>query len=432
MAAHLVVISVDALVYEDLAILAKQKYVKYLVEHGTLIKHMSTVYPSLTHIVHTTLMTGCYPDKTGIISNEHFTPGIVNPEWFNSLFEVKCDTLFHAVKRKEMTSAACRWPVTAGGSNVIDYLVPEIMDSDRESDISLLEVHRRMCSDNIFADIVKPNIGILDWSVSKHPTDEMFQIQCACDIIRKYEPNLVMTHPSYVDATRHEFGLFQDKLVNVLEMTDQWVGQIMEAVEDAGISDTTDICVVSDHGHLNIVRSCALNVVFRNKGLLTVDESGHLSSWAAYAKGCGLSCEIYVSEEKYKDEVYHLLKGMQNSGIYGFKEMLTVEEAEKQYHLNGDFSFIVDTDGYTTFTDDFDGPVMKEMFNDDYRYGHSDHGHMPEKGPQPPMILYGPDFKTGYTIDNNYVVNEAPTFAKVLGVDLQDAQGVAIASAFRQ
>ena len=68
MANHLIVVSVDALVYEDLELLGKQPNVKRLLENGSLVRHMRTVYPSLTHIVHTTLMTGCTPDKTGIIA----------------------------------------------------------------------------------------------------------------------------------------------------------------------------------------------------------------------------------------------------------------------------------------------------------------------------------------------------------------------------
>ena len=39
------------------------------------------------------------------------------------------------------------------------------------------------------------------------------------------------------------------------------------------------------------------------------------------------------------------------------------------------------------------------------------------------MIVCGPDFKQGEQLDNGKVVDEAPTFARVLGLDLPEAQG---------
>ena len=426
MAEHLIVVSVDALVYEDLELLGKQPNVKRLMENGSLIRHMRTVYPSLTHIVHTTLVTGCTPDRTGIIANEHFEPGNARPSWFNRLEEVQCETLFHAAKKKGLTTCSCRWPLTAGGFDIIDYLVPEIMDEDREKEENLLEVHRKMCSPEIFEEIIRPNIGILDWSTSKHPTDEEFQITCACEIIRKYRPNLVMTHPSYVDATRHQYGLFSDKLDEALIATDRWIGMLLDAVKDAGIEDSTDIAVVSDHGHLEAVRSIAFNVFLKERGYIDTDAEGKVTGWRAYAKGCGLSSEIYVAKNEDKEAVYRELKEMAEAGIYGISEVLTAEEARNRYGIEGEFSFIVETDGYSDFTDEWRGPAVIPAGRTAFRYGHSDHGHMPEKGPQPPMIVCGPDFRKGVRLASGKVVDEAPTFARVLGRELQRAQGKAI------
>ena len=82
-----------------------------------------------------------------------------------------------------------------------------------------------------------------------------------------------------------------------------------------------------------------------------------------------------------------------------------------------------ETDGYSDFCDEWLGEAVIPAERAAFRYGHSDHGHMPEKGPQPPMIVCGPDFKQGEQLDNGKVVDEAPTFARVLGLDLPEAQG---------
>ena len=419
---HLVVISVDAMVCEDLEFLKEQPNFKRVLANGSYIKHVRTVYPSLTHVVHTSIITGCTPARTGVVSNEHFCPGQEHSPWYNDLDEIKCDTLFHAVKRAGKTSCACRWPVTCGGQNIIDYLVPEIMDDDLAEEPDLLKLHKNLCSHAIYEDIIKPNISILNWRHSKHPTDELFQVKCVCDIIKKYKPDFIVTHPCLLDASRHQYGLFQNKLKYAMTMTDQLLGEILDAIDDAGISNNTDIVIVSDHGHIETVRSISINH-FLEEGMLRLNEDGSLKNWDVYAKGCGLSCEIYVRDPKNNGKVETMLHKMKQEGIYGFSDVMTAAEAEQKYGLKGEFSFIVDTDGYTSFRDDLTGPAVKLLKNEDYRYGHSDHGHMPEKGPQPSMIVYGPDFKKGIVLEQGNIIDEAPTFAKILDISLKDAQG---------
>lgn len=47
---------------------------------------------------------------------------------------------------------------------------------------------------------------------------------------------------------------------------------------------------------------------------------------------------------------------MADEGIYGISEVLTAEQAKKYYHLSGEFSFVIESDGYTSFHDDWRRP----------------------------------------------------------------------------
>ena len=49
---HLIVISVDALVYEDVADTSELPLFAELIRGGSLTGNIITVYPSLTHTVH--------------------------------------------------------------------------------------------------------------------------------------------------------------------------------------------------------------------------------------------------------------------------------------------------------------------------------------------------------------------------------------------
>ena len=422
MAGHLIVMSVDAMVFEDLEILKHCKNTARLLKNGALIERMHTIYPSLTHPVHVTCMTGCYPDKTGVYSNEHFVLGELNPPWYNSLSDVKTETIFHAAKKAGLTTAACRWPVTANGDDVIDYLVPEIMDADLDGDLQ--SVYARLGSGRIIEDIVKPNLSMLDGN--KRPQYDAFEIKCAADIIKKYKPNLLFTHPGLVDHTRHETGLFNDQVTDALYTVDNWLGELFRAAEEAGIADDTDFVMMADHGHLSVCRVLCPNVFLAEEGLIRTSEDGSLFSRDAYIKTSGLSGMVYLrdpSDCALSARIEAFLRKLAADQIYGIGEVLNREEAATRYHLAGEFSFVVESDGYTAFCDDWRRPVVREQNPEDYRYGMSTHGHMPEKGPQPTFLAMGPDFIKGAVLEKGEIVNVAPTFAKVLGLTLPYADG---------
>ena len=122
---------------------------------------------------------------------------------------------------------------------------------------------------------------------------------------------------------------------------------------------------------------------------------------------------------------------MEKCGLYGFSEVLTREKAEARYGLYGKLSFIVETDGYTEFCDDWNGKAVRIREHENLRYGYSSHGHMPEKGQQPPMIVCGPDFAKGIVLERNEIINEAPTFARLLELNLLDAEGKPISELLR-
>jgi hypothetical protein len=54
---------------------------------------------------------------------------------------------------------------------------------------------------------------------------------------------------------------------------------MVEAVQAAGLEKRTDVVVVSDHGFQAVHHQLQLNFVFRQAGLLDVDEDDHVRRW---------------------------------------------------------------------------------------------------------------------------------------------------------
>ena len=70
MAKRLLVLSVDAMVTEDVdAIRSMPNFRKYLAGGSEFRGGMRTIYPSVTYPIHVSILTGCYAGKHQITSN---------------------------------------------------------------------------------------------------------------------------------------------------------------------------------------------------------------------------------------------------------------------------------------------------------------------------------------------------------------------------
>lgn len=420
---YVAVVSVDALVREDLPLLLGMKNCASLFGDCAVADRMRTVYPSLTHPVHASLLSGRACGGTGVVHNERFQPFAAQPSWYNLLTDIRCETIFHAARRRGLSACAARWPVTARGNDCIDYLVPEVLDGDlTDGDMEAALV--RGGAGPIWESVARPNLRLLDGNA--RPGYDAFSAACAADIVRKYRPNLLLTHWGMVDSARHRRGVFGPHIKEALSWIDKWIGWLAAAYREAGIAERTDLILVSDHGQLDVSRKACLNVLFAENGLLRTDARGRLAEWDAFAVGGGLSAQIYLRRRDdaglYR-RVRALLSDRLSEERGGFFRLLTADEARKEYGLYGGFSFVAETDGQTLFGNELQGAWMRGLNAPGEAEIRAAHGHMPHKGPQPPFVASGPSFRPGARLAEGSVLDVAPTIAAILGLDLPEAEG---------
>ena len=421
-----VVFSCDAMVFEDMEYLMKKPEFKELFEKGSAVKRMRTIYPSVTYPCHTTMSTGAYPNKHGVTNNSEFRPGMLKNvpwNWFAS--SIKCPDIFTAAKEGGLTTASVFWPVT-GAHEYIDYNIAEYWP--QSADDTKYDCYKRAgTTEQLWHEVVEKNIqGV---KIRSHPETDQFLIDSCCDILKLYKPDLLMIHTGDVDHYRHKHGLFNEYVTAGVEDTFRWFNDLIEATKQAGTFEQTNFFLISDHGQLEIVRSVKPNVMFAEHGLIEVNEDGTMKDWKAYCHSTGMSAQIRLKDPTDKEvwqKTYDLLKFMRDEGIYGINEVLTAEEADEKFHLNGEFSFVIGTDGYSSFSEDWKRPIVAPLDITDYRFGRATHGHNPDLGPQPVFFGIGPDIKEGVVLERRETVDEAPTYAKILGVEMPWADGKAI------
>lgn len=109
---RVLVFSVDAMVYEDLQHLRGCRNTKKYFQNACGVRHIRSIYPTVTYPAHTTILTGCYPASHGVISNTHFTTGSTEYEWLWDAGNVKVPDVITAAKDQGYTTGAVFWPVT--------------------------------------------------------------------------------------------------------------------------------------------------------------------------------------------------------------------------------------------------------------------------------------------------------------------------------
>lgn len=428
---RLLVVSADAMICEDLELLKElPNFRKYLSGGCEVTEGMRSVYPSVTYPAHVSMITGCYPGTHGLTSNFRFSVNQKDQNWlWYGGYQV--EDLFAAAKQAGYTTAAISWPATAGNQNVdwlmAEYWMPKPGDTLRSS-------FADAGSSEEMLEIIEANKAYLPngWekggktAFMQWPVIDDFNIHVACDVLRKKKPEVCFVHTGTFDTYRHRYGVSTSWTREAVFRLDGYLGALMEACRAGGFLEQVNLVLVSDHGQRNISRILNLNVLFADQGWLQPGEKGEISDWQAISFSNAMSALVYLrhpEDEEIRKKVYSCLCHWQEEGIYGIGAVFTVEEAWKQYHLKGSFSFVIESDGYTSFGDRAVRPLVQNFDDSDYRHGRATHGGLPEYGPQPVFVAKGPDFQNCCQLKRRDLVDEAPTYARLLGITLKDAEG---------
>lgn len=427
----LIVISFDALVYEDTQYLKNKPNFAYIMENGAMANRVKSIYPALTYPCHTTMITGCYPDKHGVINNTYDVISKAPPFKFDHE-NVTCEDLMDVCKKAGLTTASIGWPVS-GNHPSVDYLIPECWPIGKATDEEFKELYINLgTKKELFDEVVAP---YFDLRLKRgQPETSYFYANICATLIKKYQPDVIAIHPSVIDTFRHKTGVFSPLVTEGLDHCDKILEIIIDATKKAGVFEDTNFVVTADHGQLDVTQAVNLNCIFAENGLIDVDKNENVKSYKAWSFPMGgMSAYIRLSDPSDKqlyNEVYDLLKEKRDEGTWGFSEVFTREECRKM-HLDGDFSFVVETDGHTRFENAWTGDACIKVQSGISGQLLGDHGYHPDKGPKPTFIACGPAIKKGAIIENANLVDGAPTYAKILGVNLPNADGRALEELLR-
>ena len=424
----LFVLSMDAMVHEDVAYLMTKPNFSRIMEKRAEVEQVCSVYPTSTYPAHTSILTGCLPGKHGIRTNVPFkTIQDGYPHWYLHSRSIRVEDLFAAAKRAGCTTASVFWPITGGNPN-IDHNIDEYFLFFTEEDP--LVTYARLGADEVAMDAIRENLSLLpvrDPQTNRcNRTFDDFIMGCTCSLIRNVQPDVLLVHNCCLDTLRHGNGIFNEAVTAGLDQTDAWLGQVLDAMEQAGVYEQTNFVILSDHGQMDLQRWVSLNALLVQEGLIELRPNGEFYDWRAFAQSNGMSATVFLADPEdpalYR-QVETFLQKLIHEKKWGFTKLYTKEELKQKYGTYGPFSFMLATDGHTTLVENWDGAVFREKDPSDYRTGSATHGYEPELGPQPVFLAHGPAIREGAVIPRAHLIDEAPTLAKILGQEMPQAQG---------
>ena len=410
------VISIDALISDDIPLLETLPNLGPLVKGAAQVRDIECIYPTLTYPCHVSIMTGCYPNKHGIVHNERLQVNVPKPQWNWWYKDIRVKTMLDYAKAAGLSTATVTWPVMAGSA--ADYNIAEIWAPTINADPT--DICTQANSPAV-AEIFERNKSRLKWMLT--PEFDNYAEHCGAEIIETFQPDLMFIHFSYVDHQRHQNGVKGEKVNEALRFVDDKIGTLIAALNRQNLLDKTNIVILGDHGQINVSHLFNLNKLFYDRGLIDIDEQGKITDWRMYAQSCAFSAHIHLGPAMDRNEAAAILKEIQQTYPQEIEKVWTAEEALNQWHMKGDFECVVEAVTSVSFGKNLTGDLIESVDNFDYKFSVATHGHLPTKGDQPPFILSGPDIKMGVQIQGAKLVDEAPTIMKIYGIVMEDIDG---------
>lgn len=392
---------------------AKIPTLRRLSAEGT-VSELRSVWPTVTYPAHTTLVTGVRPSKHGIGNNLPFDPlGQNHDGWYWYASDIRTPTLWQKASARGYTTANVYWPVTVGAS--FDWSFPQIWRSKTDEDDKLM----RALSTPALFDEVRTRYGR---TPAEHRGDDA-RGDAAEHILASKKPDLSLFYFTDLDTVQHASGPFSPEAVRTLEAIDAQLARLV-ALADA----KTTFVVVSDHGFSPIDKVVRPTVLLRAAGLLEVD-GGRVKSFRAAAWKAGGTCAIVLrdpNDAATQLSVTTLFRETAASPGSGIAHVWEGAEIAQKGGFVGAALVLEAAPGFM-FSAAVDGPAVGPSGE------RGAHGYSPEQSEmRASLVLSGAGVRKGFDLGVVDMTDVAPTVARLLSLELPDAEGHALDGALLQ
>lgn len=415
-AKHLIVISLDAFSEDNWEEAKKLPHFSRLIENGASSNQLKSVFPTHTYVAHTTMVTGVYPDRHGVVHNNQFQPFTPEKEqtWHWHQRDIKVPTIYDLARDNHLKTAGLLWPVS--GKSSLQYNLPEVAAIKNENQVvKLMKNGSPLYILGLEWRLGKRRKGV------KQPHLDDYTTLCAVDTIKRKQPHLMLLHLIDLDTVKHSRGTRDKEIKECLLRMDRRIGEILEGVKEAGLMDHTVFFILGDHGQIDIHHGVHLNNLLKAQGLI-YEEGGRLK-WRAYLQSAGGSACLHVREGDRQAEqlALHCLQEAMKEEKFGIESIYNRQELDvlrAGRHVN----HAVEAKRGYNFVDSLSESTIENYLAKGIIY--ANHGYSPEKQHYKcNFIASGCCIRKNLELGPMAMVDIAPTMARVLGLDFYPCDG---------
>jgi predicted AlkP superfamily pyrophosphatase or phosphodiesterase len=319
-----------------------------IADGGIRAKSMKVVFPTKTFPAHYSIVTGLYTENHGIISNSfydyeleayfNYGPPAGGPEddaWWGG------EPIWVTVENQSKTAATMFWP----GS---------------DSEIRGVRPTRYVDYDGSI-----PNYARIDSVISwLDPEGEV-------------RADFSTLYFSEVDTYGHRYGPYSAEVEDIVREADEWMGYLLDRINESGLTDKLNLIIVSDHGMAELSEE---RVIFLDE-LIDPGEVDMID-WTPVA--------MIRPDEGKTGEIYQALKQAEDNYRVYLKDELPEEYRFRNHYRIPEIIMIADL-GYTITS----RPFFEErgLLAATHGYDHQ----LPEMHAL--FLANGPDFQHGLVVD---------------------------------
>jgi arylsulfatase A-like enzyme len=245
-----------------------------LAKQGVNFRRHHSVYLSATNVNGTALVTGAYPDHSGIIANQEYRPkidarkiiAIEDPDDIRKGDELSGGKYVAFPTIPEIVRAAGRQTIVATAKTV-GFLQDRHLDPGRKDCAALVSGH--MPAEETLAAIG----ALLGPFPNTYAQKDAWTTKALTEVLWKDRiPAFTLLWLSEPDGTEHSSAPGSEASHAAIKSSDDNLAAVLAALDRKHARSTTDIFVVSDHGFSTIERSIDLRKVLKDAGFNVATE----------------------------------------------------------------------------------------------------------------------------------------------------------------
>lgn len=314
---RVILISIDACRRDYFSSIHMPNIYNFAHNYGFIFNNAKTIMTSNTNAAHTSMLTGSYPDKTGVPGNSLYIKEenvyyfiLNNPEYLET------ETLLESIKKHEPSVSTAfisgKWrlpPLLA--LNKDKEIISDIVLTGPRSGIPLTPKY------------YKHILGIPETHKEAVGADvrDPWIITAVYEVIRREDPEFVFLNLASTDELQHIYGPYTPRFMTQIHNVDYLLSILINKLNNIGKLSTTLFIITADHGQIAVHNVFPLTNYLKKNGV------------KADILFEGSSAFIYLDDLKQKGKTLDLLTKLVNKG---FLHEVIEKENYDYYHMPKD------------------------------------------------------------------------------------------------